>query len=466
MDRNKVKKFDFIIIGGGPGGCAAARTAARYRQRVALIESDKLGGLSLHRGCTPTKSMLVSARTLRRMQHSVDFGVSTNEDVQASLPDFLTRQRNVVMKLYDNLRHEIERIEDVQVFHGEACFTGPRKLEVVGRHESEVLEARKVIIATGSHFAIPPNVEVDGEVVLGCDDFLTLKEPPRHLAIIGGSNIACEYACILSALGTRITIIEKFAHLLPHLDPAIGKFIEGVFEGMGIEVIKSVEVEGARRVDDLGIVKLSDGRRVEGDRVILASGRKPSVLNLGLEEAGIHANGWIKVDSRMETSAEGVYAVGDVNGLLPMAHVAIAQARMAVLNALGEDHRFDTARMPTCLYTTPEVASVGWAEEDARKAGYEVIVEHVPLNEVGRVVAQGELSGFVKLVADSLSHKLIGGMIVGGQASEMIGQVTTALQLGATVEDFCGVVMGHPTISEALQEAAWALRHRLHSLAQ
>jgi dihydrolipoamide dehydrogenase len=452
-----MKRFDFVVVGGGAGGCAAALLAARLNQKVALVEAGKLGGASLHTGCTPTKSMLVSARYLRRIQAAVDYGV-TAQEATGTLADFLTRQRNVVSKIYQSLLGDLDQA-GVAVFKGQGMLTGEgRQVLVKGVSGSaETIEGRRVILAPGGRPVGLEGVPCDGRLFLNSDQILHLTELPGHLAVVGDGYIPCEYASIFSALGCKVTVVGAAPQLLPKLDPAAGKFLQQLFPSMGIEVWTGAGVVSGRENGGRAELVLSDGRTLAADKVLVAVGREPQLEGLGLEAAGVRAARTIQVDSRMETSVEGIYAVGDANGLCPLAHAAVRQGRMAVLNALGDDHRFVPQRVPVCIYTTPEIGAAGWTEVSAREAGYDVATAQVPFSEVGRAVAMGELTGFVKLIADRSSHRLLGGVIIGGQAAEMVMQIAVALEMEATVEELAGVVTAHPSLSEAVQEAVWNL---------
>lgn len=453
------KRCDLLVIGAGAGGCAAAMTSAHFRQNVILVEQDKLGGTSLHRGCTPLKSLLVSARYLHRIHHAQDYGVNA-VDTHGSLVDFLTRQRSVVSKEYEDLQNHIQKL-NIPVLKGSARLTSPTSAEILHEGKVEEVEFNKLILATGSRPVVPAEIPTDGHVFMNSDHVLNMTDLPKSMILIGGGNIAAEYATIFSTLGCQVTIVEQANELLPQLDHAAGKFLKNALLASGVQVsLNSKAIKGWKSAHKAHIA-LSDGRELEADRVLVALGRRTNIETLWLEKAEVKFSDHIEVDSRLQTSQKGIYAVGDCNGLFAMAHASIVQGRMAALNALGEDHRFDTKKLPVCIYTTPEIGAVGWTESEAMSAGYDIVVAQHPFSAVGRAVAMGELSGFVKLIADRSSEKLLGAVITGGQATEMIGQLTLALTLSATVTDLTRVVAVHPTLSEAIQEAAWGLFRKL-----
>jgi len=454
-----MKKCDILIVGAGAAGCAAALLASNFRQSVILVEHDKVGGTTLHRGCTSVRSMLVSARNVKNRNLAQDSGVGFVTR-QETLVDFLTRQRSIVSKCFEDLSHQLNK-GGIQILRGTARLTSPVSAEVTYLGNKEDIECRKIILATGSRPIIPPEIPMDGSYFMSSEHVLNMTELPKSLLIVGGGTVPCEYATIFSSLGCAVTIIEKDEILLPKMDHSVGKFLKNTFASAGVEVFLNSQAVKAWKTDDAVHVKINDGREMSAERLVVSVGRYPNMENLSLEKAGVRISDQIEVDSRLETSQPGIYAVGDCNNLVFMANAAILQARIAVLNALGEDHRFEPRNLPYCLYITPEIGAVGWSETQAIKAGFDVIVAQCPFSGVGRAATMGDLGGFVKLIADRPSQRLLGGVIVGGQAAEMIGQISVPLSLSATIPDLINIAAPHPTLSEAVQEAMWQLYYKL-----
>lgn len=445
-----MKTYDLAVLGGGPAGCAAALMATSFRQRVALIERNRLGGLNLHQGGIPMKSLLVNARNARRTAKE---GL---QDPKGLLSDFITRQRNVVNRTYQELQIELENA-GVAVLKGNGRLVDKNQLVVSNNGNEELIEARKIIVATGSITSSQTGITADGQRILDSQHIFSLIESPSQLIIIGGGYIGCEYASIFSSLGANVTIVEQQSRLLPYMDPTAGKFLHLMFNQQNINVLTESQVITISNTSNAVEVKLADGRILQSEYAILAHGRTPLKEEIGLPTTLFNSNGFVEVDNRMETRQPHLFVVGDANGISSFAHSAILQGRIAALNAMGDDFRFQPHFVPTCIYSFPEIAAVGWQEEQATETGYDVVCAQCPFTRVGRAVAMGELAGFVKLIADRRSQKLLGGIIAGGQAAEMIGQITMALHMGATVPQLMQCTVAHPTLSEAIQEAAWNL---------
>lgn len=454
-----MKKCDILVIGAGAAGCAAALLAAKFRQSVILIENDKVGGTTLHRGCTAVRSMLVSARNVKNRNLAQDSGVGFVTR-QETLVDFLTRQRGVVSKCFEDIIDQLNK-SNIQVLKGTARLTSPTSAEISYASHKEDIECRKIILATGSRPVVPPEIPLDGHSFMSSEHVLNMTDLPKSMLIVGGGTVPCEYATIFSSLGCSVTLIEKDEMLLPKMDHSIGKFLKTTFASTGVEVFLNSRAVKAWKTDDTVHVQINDGREMSADRLLASVGRSPNIENLSLEKANVRISDRIEVDSRLETSQPGIYAVGDCNSLVYMANAAILQARIAVLNALGEDHRFEARNLPYCLFISPEIGVVGWSENQAIKAGFDVVIAQCPFSGVGRAATMGDLGGFVKLIADRPSQRLLGGVIVGGQASEMIGQLTAPIALSATVPELIHIASPHPTLSEAIQEAMWQLYYKL-----
>jgi dihydrolipoamide dehydrogenase len=435
---------DLLVIGAGPGGYTAAIRAAQRGARVTLVSDAPPGGVCLHLGCIPTKALLASVEALRTVQRAGDFGLDTasiGAEPRLAADALLRRTRKVTAAMGKGLEF-LFRKNGVQFVSGRARLLGGGRVQV----GDQSLAASRIILATGSRPApspagLPP---VDGQRIINSNHALHLAEPPKKMLIIGGGYIGCEFACIFRALGAEITVVEALAGLLPGMDAELGVALAKFFRKAGIEVRVGETVSGFDP---------------SFDRVLISVGRMPNTGDLGCDDAGVKltARGHVEVNERLETSAAGIYAIGDIVGKFPLAHVASAQARVAVANALGGSATMDYTAVPGVVFTHPEVASVGLSEAEAQAQERAVRVGKFPMAALGRAQASGETDGFVKLVADAESHKLLGGQVIGPAAGELIASITLAISLGATTEQVGHTVFAHPTFAEAIGEAAEAV---------
>jgi len=434
---------NLLVIGAGPGGYGAAIRAAQRGARVTLVSDAPPGGVCLHLGCIPTKTLLASVEAFRTVQRAAEFGLevaSTGGTPQLAADAMLRRTRKVTGAMSKGLEF-LFRKNGIQFVNARARLLGGGRVQV----GDDVLTAPRIILATGSRPAPSPSglPAVDGHRVINSHHALHLAEPPKKLLIIGGGYIGCEFACIFRALGAEVTVVEALANLLPGMDVELGATLAKFFRKADIEV----------RVGQT-VSEFEPGF----DRVLISVGRVPNTGDIGCDAAGVKltARGHVEVNARMETSAPGIYAIGDIVGRFPLAHVASAQARVAVANALGEKTTMDYAAVPGVVFTHPEVASVGLTEAEAQAQNRAVRVGRFPMAALGRAQASGETDGFVKLVADAETHRLLGGQVIGPAAGDLIAAITLAISLGATAEQVAHTIFAHPTFAEAIGEAAEA----------
>lgn len=441
-----MRSADFIIIGGGPGGYEIAADLAADGRKVILIERDRLGGTCLNRGCIPTKCLCASASAAMTVADAASYGV----DVPAFTLDYghAVERAAAVM---DQLRGGIEAmLRDVEVIIGEASLKPDKVVVVNGEH----LTAGRIIIATGSRPAVP---DIPGaSLAVTSDGFLSLTDVPRRVAIIGGGVIGLEFASILAAFGREVTVLEFCKEVLPQFDGEIAKRLRTTLSRRGIKFLTSTRVTTIEK----GLRIIYEGKRgndsLDCDLAVMAVGRRP-VMPQGIEAAGIELDGrgFIKVDELMETSVGGIYAVGDVNGLCMLAHAASAQAR----RASGIDVNLDI--IPSAVFTSPEAAMVGMTEDRARKKGHELMIGKASFAANGKALAMAESDGTVKIIFDRESGLILGCHIIGPHAADLIAEVA-ALMFGMTTREELAekLVHGHPTLSEALQDASRNARPR------
>ena len=449
--------YDLAIVGAGPGGYVSAIRAAHHGLRVALVDPNPPGGVCLHTGCIPTKTMMASVDLLRQAQQADQWAINIAQ-AEAQLAGIVDRRQKVVRKLAQGVQNLIDK-NGVDYLPGRGQLESPTEIEVTDADGSIIqtlANPRAIILATGSRPAELPIAPRDGARILNSDDLLTLTELPPRLLILGGGYIGCEFASIFAALGSEVTVLEAEARLLPDMDPDLGNFLRRSFKRQGITVRHSEIVLSATATDSGVNVQLAE-ETLEGTHLLVAVGRTPNTEKLGLETAGVALDGRaIGVDEFLQTNVPNIFAIGDVTGKMQLAHVATAQGRVVVDNLLAGQ---TTARMnydeiPAAVFTHPEIATIGLTEPAAEARGIPLKVGRFPFAAIGKALAQGETDGFVKLLAHAETGQLLGGHILGGHAAELIGQITLAIKLGATAEQLTETIFAHPTLSEAVLEAA------------
>lgn len=460
-------KADVLVIGGGPGGYVAALRAAQLGARTVLVEKDRLGGTCLNWGCIPTKALLEVAKAADLAARGRELGVRVT-GVEIDLGQVRRYRDRVVRQLVGGVR-SLLAAAGVEVVAAEGRVAGPGVVTAAG----ERLQAENVVIATGSTPAMLP-LGIPPEHLWDSTRALELAAVPRHLAVIGGGPVGLEFATIYRALGAEVTVIEVLPRLLAREDEEIGELLAQALRRRGIEVRTAVRVSRVEGSPEQGFrLWLQPGGApaagsgadappgsgadavVEADAVLMAVGRRPATAGLGLAELGL-GEGWIDADERQRTRVPGLYAVGDVTGRHLLAHAASAQGVVAAESATGHVPVVRLDHVPSCVFTWPEVASVGMTAPVAREAGLEVTEGRFPFAANGRAATMGERQGLVKVVAEKVSGRLVGAHIIGPEASTMIHEIALGLTVGATLADVEATIHAHPTVSEALAEACLA----------
>ncbi len=443
---------DIVVIGGGPGGYVAAIHAAHLGAKVALVEKDKLGGTCLNRGCIPTKALVRSAEVLREAKRATDFGLEIPV-VNVNFPGIMARKSNVVDKLVSGVE-QLMKSNKISVYRGIGRILSPQLVKV----NDEEIAAKKIVIATGSETTLLPIPGLDLPGVLTTDDILELKELPESLVVIGGSHVGVEFASIFNELGTKVTIVKRRPLRLEPVDEEIGRRFAQTLPRRGIEVKIGAAVKAIKRNGTvLKVVwDTPEGEQgVEGQMVLMATGRQPFTEGLGLSELGIRMDGrTIVVNEHLETNVDGVYAIGDVLGKSMLAHVASYEGEVAAENALGRPRKVDYRAVPSVVYTYPEVAGVGITEVEANDSGIPYKVSKFPFLACGRAVAMDETTGIVKMICNAEDGRVLGVHIMGPHADELIAEGVLAIQLGATARDIAHTIQAHPTLPEAIHETA------------
>jgi dihydrolipoamide dehydrogenase len=461
--------YDIVVVGAGPGGYVAAIKAAQLGYQTVCIEDDALGGICLNWGCIPTKALLESAAMIQHLGHAGSFGVEVGE-IKTDLGKAVKRSRQVSERLVKGVGYLFKKYK-VTHLPGRGRLVERGKVEITGKDgEQQTVTGQHVIVATGSRPRDLPFLAIDHDRVWDSTDAMLAERPPETLAIVGAGAIGCEYADVYAAFGTKVTLIEALDRILPLEDEDCSAVIERSFRKRGIEVLAGARLEKAE-IGEQGAtltVQTAKGetRTIEAERVLSAIGRAPNVEDIGLEELGVELTdrGFIKVDRRMRTSVEGIYAIGDVAGPPLLAHKGSHEGVACVEGIHGDEHAgIDYENIPNCTYCHPEVASVGLTEAQAREKGYDVEVGSFPWSANGRALTAGETEGFVKIVRDRKYSELLGAHIVGPHATELISEFVVGRHLETTVEEMDRAMHPHPTLSEAIGEAALsALGHPLH----
>ena len=460
------EQFDVVIIGGGPAGYGAALYGASAGLRIALIEKAKVGGTCLHVGCIPAKELLETASVRRAIESAAQFGLTTTEPVL----DFgvtQTRKQSVIDMLHGGLTGLLKR-RKVTVFDGIGTLGADHLVKVTGGSSGDVeLVGTHVVLASGSVPRTIPGFEVDGTRVVTSDEVLSLQTLPASAVVIGGGAIGCEFASMMSDLGTSVTILEGLPKLLPGCDEATTKVVLASFKNRGIEVRTGVTVNGHTPGVSGTTVHFGDGESVEVETVVVSVGRRPLSENLDLSGTAVEVSdrGHVVVDELCRTAEPGVYAIGDLIATPALAHIGFAEGILIVKDILGEDpDPIEYGRVPWCIYCHPEVSFVGHTEASAKEAGFDVIVSKHRYAGNGRALIVGEPEGMVKIIAekrpDGTGGRLLGVHMVGPWVTEQLGQAYLAVNWEANADEVAQFIQPHPTLSELFGESVMALTGR------
>ena len=452
-----MKKYDLLIIGGGPGGYVAAIKSAQLGMSVGLIERDKVGGACLHKGCIPTKALIQSTHVYELFKRSKEFGIVT-KGVRADFSEFHNRKQTIVNRLFGGVEHLLKK-NKVDILKGTGQIISPGKVLVKdGSKTKEEVSAKNIIIATGSSPVVYKGLPHDKKNVLTSDDILELKEVPSSLLIIGGGSVGIEFAYIYNALGCEVTVIEVMDEILPTSDKDVGSALKRCLSKKGIKFLTQTELDHIEIREDSveTTVKKSDGKKetLQSEKVLLAMGRKPETEDSGLDALNLEFNGrFIDVDENMQTNQSGIYAIGDITGPPLLAHVASAQGLFVAHNIAGVDYPpINDNTIPKVTYTNPQVASVGMTQEEAELADYDLKVARFPFISNGKAQTIGEEEGFIKVITDKSSGEILGVHLTGHEVAELIGGMSLAMNLEATNLEVSANIYPHPTISEVFSE--------------
>lgn len=446
-----MEKYDIGIIGGGPGGYVAAIRAAQLGLKTAVVEKDIVGGTCLNRGCIPTKAYLKHTELIHELKRMDEFGIMV-EGYSLDWKKMRERKNKVVSKLTGGIRGLFKK-NGVELIKGMGEVINEHEIKISGAQDKKIW-AENIIIATGSAPIMPGLKGMDLPGVISSKEALDLDELPERIVIIGGGVIGVEMASIYSSLEVEVAVVEILDDILVNFDKEMVSILKKNLKKQGVKLLTSSKVTEIMEQDDELIVKIESEKidQINTDKVLAAVGRKPvfsGVENLGLEME----NGFIKVNSHMETSIAGIYAVGDVTGGMLLAHEASAEGIAAVKNIKG-DYELRDNLIPNCVYSLPEIASVGMTAEEAEKEGYQINVGRFPFKASGKAIAAGSEEGFVKIISDKKWDQILGAQMIGPHATDLIAEAAIAIKLESTSEVLANTIHAHPTLSESVKEAA------------
>src|SRR6185437_5918654 len=452
--------YDLIVIGSGPGGYVAAIRASQLGLKTAIIERESLGGICLNWGCIPTKALLKSAQVFEYITHAKDYGINVTE-YSADFNAVVQRSRGVAEGMSKGVAFLMKK-NKIDVINGVAKLTKDKKVEVTGAdNKKQSYEAKSIILATGARSRDLPNIKADGKKIIGYREAMVLPDQPKTMLVIGSGAIGSEFAYFYNAIGTKVTLVEFLPDILPREDEEVSKQMARSFKKQGITVMTDSYVESVDTKGDLCkvTVKTKKGTEaIECDIVLSATGIMPNTENLGLENLGIKTEkGIVQVDDFYRTNVQGVYAIGDIVKGPALAHVASAEGIICVENIAGiKPEPLDYGNIPSCTYCQPEVASVGMTEKQAKEAGYELKIGKFPFTASGKAKAAGTPEGFIKVIFDAKYGEWLGAHFVGAGVTELIAEAVVARKLETTGHEIIKSVHPHPTMSEAIMEAAAA----------
>ena len=457
-----MKKYDLIVIGGGPGGYVAAIRAAQLNKKVALVESSHLGGICLNWGCIPTKSLLKNAEIFELIKDSKKYGIDI-KDYSVNWKKVIKRSRDIANRMGKGIQFLMKK-NKIDVINGFGKIIDNQTIEVSNKSSKEKFSTEFIIISTGASPNYFPGMKPDGKNIITYKDALVIDKPPKHIVIIGAGAIGIEFAYFFNTFGSEVTIVEAQPNILPNEDIDISKELQRIFKSKKINIKTGVKVKNVSNKGKAITVNLEDSK-ISCDKVLVAVGVKANLSNLGLKNNNVKTDkGWISTNEFMQTNIENIFAIGDVAGPPWLAHVASAEAITAIeyiCNHSPKPMKYDN--IPGCTYCHPEVASVGLTEKDAIDKGFKIKVGKFPFRALGKAVAIGQTDGFVKIIFDEKYGELLGCHIIGSNATDLISEISLARDLETTYNEILNSIHPHPTLSEAIMEAtADALDEAIH----
>jgi len=447
---------NIAVIGSGPGGYVASIKAAQLGAHVTVIEETEVGGTCLNRGCIPTKSLIASSEMLSLSKNLDEFGIELNGSATPNFLKILKKKDNVVNTQIKGIKN-LFKSWNIQLMEGHGKLLSPGTVEVLRSDGSkEIIKADKTIIATGSSPSRLTDFPFDGKRIISSTDALKLADIPKSILIIGAGIIGCEFACIFNALGSEVTLVEILPRIMPSEDEEISDLLEREMKKRHINIHINTTIKMIEFRHDSMFVLLDNLQELMTEKVLVAVGRSYNSHGIGLEEIGIQTgkHGEIAVNDQMETNIRGIYAIGDVVGGYLLAHAASREGITAAKNVMGINEKIDYTVVPSAIFTSPEIASVGVKEHQAREKGIKIIKGYSQFRSLGKAHVMGEIAGFIKMISDEDSGKIVGVHIIGPHASDLIHEGALAIKKGLQARDIAETIHAHPTLSEGLMEAA------------
>ncbi|ATA74387.1 MULTISPECIES: dihydrolipoyl dehydrogenase [Capnocytophaga] len=458
-----MKKYDVVVIGSGPGGYVAAIRSAQLGFKTAIVEKyNTLGGTCLNVGCIPSKALLDSSHHYEdALKHFAAHGIEITGEVKISLEKMIDRKKAVVEQTCAGINFLMDK-NKIDVFHGVGSFVSNTQLKITNENQVEEIEAKYIIIATGSKPSTLPFITVDKERIITSTEALKLKEIPKHLIVIGGGVIGLELGQVYRRLGAEVSVVEYMDSIIPTMDKGLGKELTKVLKKQGFKFYTSHQVKEVSRSGEVVNVKATNSKgeevSLQGDYCLVAVGRRPYTEGLNLEAVGVKKDerGRVEVNSHLQTSVPNIYAIGDVVRGAMLAHKAEEEGVLVAEQLAGQKPHIDYNLIPGVVYTWPEVAAVGKTEEQLKAEGVAFKVGQFPMRALGRARASMDIDGFVKILADATTDEILGVHMIGARAADMIAEAVTAMEFKASAEDISRISHAHPTFTEAIKEAALA----------
>ncbi len=449
------KKVDLAVLGGGPAGYVASIRASKIGLKTAVIEKDYPGGVCLNCGCIPTKTLYHTALVLDEVKKAKNFGI----DVSLPRLNFekAMARKNEIIKMQRKALEFYFKKNNIELIKGIGKIVSASSIEIRNSGSQNIsVEAKNIIIATGSSAANVEPFDLSEDGIVDNAGMLSVKEIPQSLLIIGGGVVGCEFANIFSSFGTKVTIVEILPGILSTEDEEVSKIIYKVFRQKGIDIFTNSRIEEVKKSGKEFRCIISGGSEINADKVLISVGRKPNSTGIGLEETGIEVDrkGYIKVDSHLKTNVDNVYAAGDVIGKLQLAHVASEEGKIAVENIAGRVKEMSYDVIPWAVFTAPEIGTVGLNEKQAKEKNIKVCTGVFPFSSSGKAYITGETEGFIKIVTSSETGEILGAQMIGPRASDLVHEVAVAMKGEMLIDDLASTVHTHPTLSEAVMEAA------------
>ncbi len=450
-------KYDIAILGAGPGGYVAAIRAAQLGAKVVVIEKDKLGGTCLNRGCIPTKALVAAAEKYNDIKKAAEFGIEI-DNYKMNFKQAHKRKNEVVERLVKGI-HFLFKKNKIDLISGYGIIEGKNEIIVEKENEKIKIQCENIIIATGSKPALIKNLGYNGETIITSEEALKIDKIPESLLIVGAGVIGCEFASIYESLGTKVILVEAMSNILPTLDKEISKRMQVIFKKKKVFINTKVKIKEMKNKEEGIEAVLENGKKFTAEKALISIGREINTNNIGLEniDVEIGEKGEILVDEMMETNAKGVYAIGDITNKYQLAHVASAQGITASENIMGKINKIDYSAVPSCIFTSPEIAVVGITSEEANEKNIPIKIGKFNFMSNGKALCMGENEGLVKIIAHKENDTVLGVHIIGPHASDLIHEAVLAVKKGLTSKDITKTIHAHPTLAETIMEAAEAV---------